>query len=204
MYKALEDERLEMLKEGDMKPITNNKSTKAESYSSPHSMTETLKRDVSPPPSYSQSNSTNTIMTQHSVSSSYIPKRYDTVAPPKNYSFMSIFKSESHSQASKDAYNLCKLEREVDKRWPTAKDRDIIQRYWKATRMDVYWNDLYDTNPTLFEKMMKKGYMEPIPVQWITSRKLTWKYPPGNPYESPAEKRLYYYMNNGMVLFCSL
>ena len=72
-------------------------------------------------------------------------------------------------------------------------------RYWTATRMIKHWNWLLAEHPRQFKKHLEKGYMEPIPTAWVKSRYLAWPYPEGSTYENPAEKRLYYLLNNGVL-----
>lgn len=77
--------------------------------------------------------------------------------------------------------------------------RDMIARYWVATRMDAHWNHLLQSQPNQFRRNVEQGYCEPIPTEWVRSRRLAWSYPEGSTFENPAEQRLYYYLNNGMA-----
>lgn len=76
---------------------------------------------------------------------------------------------------------------------------DMVLRYWQATRMQQHWEYLRTQHPRQFKKYMKKGYMEPIPTAWVQSRRLAWPYPEPSTFENPAEKRLYYLLNNGVT-----
>lgn len=74
---------------------------------------------------------------------------------------------------------------------------EMVMRYWLATRMQQHWEYLRTHHPKQFEKYMTKGYMEPIPTSWVQSGHLAWTYPDPSYWETRAEKRLYYLLNNG-------
>jgi hypothetical protein len=84
-------------------------------------------------------------------------------------------------------------------RWgpPGSPVSEIVARYWVATRMQKHWEYLREQHPRQFRKHLDYGYMEPIPTRWVQTRELAWQYPEGSYWETPAEKRLYYLLNNG-------
>lgn len=47
--------------------------------------------------------------------------------------------------------------------------------------------------------MIKSGYCEPIPTAWVRNRRLAYLNPEGSYFETPAEERLYYFLNNGRM-----
>jgi hypothetical protein len=75
--------------------------------------------------------------------------------------------------------------------------REIVARYWKATHMKNHWETMRYDHPHRFKSQVQKGYCEPIPTLWVQNRILAEPYPETYPYETPAEERLYYYLNNG-------
>lgn len=86
-------------------------------------------------------------------------------------------------------------------RWgsPNSPVYEMAMRYMVATRMQQHWEYLGSQHPNNFKKFLSKGYMEPIPTEWVRSRKLAYAYPEGSYWETPAEKRLYYLLNNGVM-----
>ena len=89
----------------------------------------------------------------------------------------------------------------ITQRWgsPNHEVYRMVQRYWKSQRITEHWLHLYQHDPKKFKKYMKKGYMEPIPVQWVLDQRLAWPYPEGSYWETPAEKRLYYTLNHARL-----
>ena len=75
----------------------------------------------------------------------------------------------------------------------------MVMRYWVSTRMQQHWEYLRTQHPKQFKKQMEKGYMEPIPTAWVQNRRLAYLYPEPSYWETPAEKRLYYLLNNGVM-----
>jgi hypothetical protein len=75
----------------------------------------------------------------------------------------------------------------------------MAMRYMNTTRMRQHWETLSEQHPRDFEKYLNKGYMEPIPTAWVQTGRLAYQYPEGNYWETPAEKRLYYLLNNGVM-----
>lgn len=63
--------------------------------------------------------------------------------------------------------------------------------------MQQHWDYLRTHNPRQFQHYMEKRYMEPIPTSWVRDNHLAWRYPEYMNWETPAEKRLYYLLNNG-------
>lgn len=76
---------------------------------------------------------------------------------------------------------------------------EMVRRYWMATRMEQHWEYLRVQHPKQFKKYLNKGYMEPIPTSWVQNRQLAYLYPEPSYWETPAEKRLYYLLNNGVM-----
>jgi hypothetical protein len=89
----------------------------------------------------------------------------------------------------------------MQQRWgmPGTLMYDMVMRYWVATRMQQHWEYLRREHPRDFKKHLIKGYMEPIPTSWVQNRRLAFPYPEGSYWETPAEKRLYYLLNNGTM-----
>jgi hypothetical protein len=87
------------------------------------------------------------------------------------------------------------------RRWGPAEEEtyQIAMRYIVATRMTQHWEGLALNSPGEFEKHLGEGYMEPIPVAWVQDRRLASQNPEGSRWETPAEKRLYYLLNNGVL-----
>ncbi|KAJ7759801.1 hypothetical protein DFH07DRAFT_741079 [Mycena maculata] len=87
------------------------------------------------------------------------------------------------------------------RRWgpPESETFQIAMRYIVATRMTQHWEGLALHSPDEFVKHLEQGYMEPIPVAWVQDRRLAWEYPEGARWETPAEERLYYMLNNGVM-----
>jgi len=94
---------------------------------------------------------------------------------------------------------LDKTNRVMEQRWgpPESERYEMVMRYWVSTRMDEYWNYLRNHHPNEFQRRIKKGYMEPVPTRWIQNRYLATSYMEGSYWENPAEKRLYFVLNNG-------
>lgn len=42
---------------------------------------------------------------------------------------------------------------------------DMVQRYWNSQRTGEHWRNLYQNEPKNFMKYLKKGYLEPIPLE---------------------------------------
>ena len=86
-------------------------------------------------------------------------------------------------------------------RWgpPGSPTYEMVMRYWAATRMHQHWEYLRVQHPRQFKNHIDKGYMEPIPTAWVRNRKLAYLYPEPSYWETPAEKRLYYLLNNGVM-----
>ena len=80
---------------------------------------------------------------------------------------------------------------------PRSPTQELVMRYWISTRMQEHWEYLKVHHPWEFKRYLKKGYMEPIPTRWVQTQRLAWQYPEGSFWETPAEKRLYYCLNNG-------
>lgn len=103
------------------------------------------------------------------------------------------------SSDDKGKTNLDKANQLMEQRWgpPGSEQYEMIMRYWVSTRMDEYWNYLRNHHPNEFKRRIKKGYMEPVATRWIASRYLATPYSEGSYWENPAEKRLYFMLNNG-------
>ena len=110
--------------------------------------------------------------------------------------FFSAFGGESKSTEQKREEKGNEL---MVRRWgPLGSPRyEIVMRYWSATRMQQHWEYLRTHHPREFERYMGKGYMEPIPTSWVKSRRLARLYSDYSSWETRAEKRLYYLLNNG-------
>ncbi|KAJ7801492.1 hypothetical protein B0H13DRAFT_2498331, partial [Mycena leptocephala] len=86
-------------------------------------------------------------------------------------------------------------------RWgaPESETYQIAMRYIVATRMTQHWEGLALNSPGKFVKHLEQGYMEPIPVAWVQDLRLAFQYPESSRWETPAEERLYYVLNNGVM-----
>jgi hypothetical protein len=87
------------------------------------------------------------------------------------------------------------------RRWgaPESETYQIAMRYIVATRMTQHWEGLALNSPGKFVKHLEQGYMEPIPVAWVQDLRLAFQYPESSRWETPAEERLYYVLNNGVM-----
>ena len=103
-------------------------------------------------------------------------------------------KSKSTEQSKEEKGNALMV-----RRWgpPGSPRYEMVMRYWSATRMQQHWDYLRYHHPKNFKHYMEKGYMEPIPTSWVMNGNLAWLYPETSPWETRAEKRLYYLLNNG-------
>ncbi|MCJ1477643.1 hypothetical protein MMC13_006316 [Lambiella insularis] len=108
---------------------------------------------------------------------------------------------DSKTPQEKQQLIMAKADNSMNLRWgpPGTQTRDMVARYWVATRMQQHWEFLHAQHPRQFKKHLEKGYMEPIPTAWVMSRRLAYLYPEGSYFETPAEKRLYYLLNNGVM-----
>ena len=86
-------------------------------------------------------------------------------------------------------------------RWGPSADPcyEMVMRYWLATRMQQHWERLRAHNPWRFWYYMEKGYMEPIPTSWVESRYLASRCLDWSSWETLAEERLHYLLNNGVT-----
>ncbi|CAF1462368.1 unnamed protein product, partial [Didymodactylos carnosus] len=89
----------------------------------------------------------------------------------------------------------------MQKSWgaPGTPTRELVMRYWIATRTKDHWESLYKNSPHEFKKYLRKGYMEPIPIEWVRTQKLAWQYPEFSYWETKGEKRLYYILNHALA-----
>ena len=96
---------------------------------------------------------------------------------------------------------MSKSDNLMEQRWgaPGNITYEMVMRYWVATRMQQHWEYLHANHPRQFKKYLEKGYMEPIPTAWVQSNQLAYIYPEDSYWETPAEKRLYYLLNNGVM-----
>ena len=76
---------------------------------------------------------------------------------------------------------------------------EMVMSYMKGTRMTQYWQAMGEQDSIKFVKYLNKGYMEPIPIAWVQIKVLAFQYPEGSYWETPAEERLYYLLNNGVM-----
>lgn len=83
-------------------------------------------------------------------------------------------------------------DRMMQRRWGPrgSEGYEMIMRYWIATRMQQHWEYLRREHPNEFSRLFQKGYMEPVPTQWVYNRRLAIAYAEGSYWETPAEKRL--------------
>lgn len=115
--------------------------------------------------------------------------------------FFSSLLGESKSADQKRADNVTTAGALMRQKWgpedsPTF---TLVMKYIVATRMQEHWEYLGSQHPRQFKRHLYKGYMEPIPTAWVINRKLAYLYPEGSYWEGPAEKRLYYLLNNGVL-----
>ncbi|KAF8928910.1 hypothetical protein EDD21DRAFT_373170 [Dissophora ornata] len=115
--------------------------------------------------------------------------------------FFSAFGGDHKTKEEKMQENLAKAEELMQKRWGMrgSVEFETILRYWVATRMQQHWEYLRREEPRKFKKFLMKGYMEPVPTMWVQDRRLACLNPEGSYWETPAEKRLYYLLNNGVM-----
>ena len=108
---------------------------------------------------------------------------------------------DSKTPEEKTQQIMAKADALMRSRWgpPGTPVYEMVMRYWVATRMQQHWEFLHAKHPRQFKKHLEMGYMEPIPTAWVTSRYLAFVYPEGSYWETPAEKRLYYLLNNGTM-----
>jgi hypothetical protein len=116
-------------------------------------------------------------------------------------SFLSKFGPNSQTGEEKTQSNMAKADELMTERWgpPGSPVRELVLRYWIATRMREHWEYLREGHPRQFRKHLDYGYMEPIPTQWVRDRRLACLYPEFSLFETPAEERLYYLLNNGVM-----
>ncbi|KAJ7743224.1 hypothetical protein DFH07DRAFT_835644 [Mycena maculata] len=94
--------------------------------------------------------------------------------------------------------NIARADEVMCRKWgpPNSETYQIAMRYIVATRMKKYWEAVALNSPGEFQKRVEKGYLEPIPLAWVQYCRLAQQYPEGSRWETPAEKRLYYVLNN--------
>ncbi|OZJ03676.1 hypothetical protein BZG36_03533 [Bifiguratus adelaidae] len=111
----------------------------------------------------------------------------------------SAFRGYSKTNADKIQERLANAEALMRRRWGTPESPvyEMAMRYHLATRMKEHWQYLAEYHPRTFQRYLSRGYMEPIPTLWVQTRELAYLYPEGSYWETPAEKRLYYLLNNG-------
>jgi hypothetical protein len=115
--------------------------------------------------------------------------------------FFSSLGGDPRSKEQKAQERIARASELMQQRWgpPGSPVYEMVMRYMKATRMTAYWEMLGEQHPREFAKYLDKGYMEPIPTAWVQTRQLAYQYPEGSYWETPAEKRLYYLLNNGVM-----
>ena len=119
----------------------------------------------------------------------------DAATTPKQ-SLSTIFHSWMKKKSNENDLDSFMLEH-----WgaPGTTVREIIMRYWMATRTMEHWKYLYTHQHADFRKYFRKGYMEPIPIEWVRTQRLAWKYPEYSQWETAGEKRLYYILNHALL-----
>lgn len=97
--------------------------------------------------------------------------------------------------------HIARADAVMRRKWgpPESETHRMAMRYIVATRMIQYWEALALSSPGEFQKRVEKGYLNPIPVAWVYDRRLARLYPEGSYWETPAEKRLYFLLNNGVM-----
>ena len=131
-----------------------------------------------------------------------VPPPAPTDTPSGGFRRMSIFGFGSgKSKEEKIEGKVTKADGLMRQRWgpPGSPTSEMVRRYWMATRMEQHWEYLRGQHPRQFKKYLDKGYMEPIPTSWVQNRQLAYLYPEPSNWETPAEKRLYYLLNNGVM-----
>ncbi|MCJ1382281.1 hypothetical protein MMC17_005394 [Xylographa soralifera] len=115
--------------------------------------------------------------------------------------WFSALGGDSKTPMEKKQQIMAKADSLMSDRWgpPGSQRREMVARYWTATRMFHHWMFLHGQHPRQFRKYLEKGYMEPITTAMVRTRELAYLYPEGSYYETPAEKRLYYLLNNGVM-----
>lgn len=110
-------------------------------------------------------------------------------------------KTDSRPPEEKRAAVMANADALMQQRWGPhgTLTREMVLRYWNATRMTQHWEYLRSDHPRRFKRMLTSGYMEPIPTKWVQDRRLAWNYPEFSTFENAAEERLYYLLNNGVM-----
>jgi hypothetical protein len=108
---------------------------------------------------------------------------------------------ESKTPEEKKAAIILKSDERMRQRWgdPEGTTYEMIMKYWVATRMVGHWEYLHDHHPRQFKRHMEMGYMEPVPTQWVQNRYLAMQLGEQSYWETLAEQRLYYLLNNGVL-----
>ncbi|CAD6575860.1 MAG: hypothetical protein ASARMPRED_007488 [Alectoria sarmentosa] len=130
------------------------------------------------------------------------PPPAPTDTPSGGFRRLSIFGlGGGKSKEEKIEQKVTKADGLMRQRWgpPGSPTSEMVRRYWMATRMEQHWEYLRGQHPRQFKKYLDKGYMEPIPTSWVQNRQLAYLYPEPSNWETPAEKRLYYLLNNGVM-----
>jgi hypothetical protein len=122
------------------------------------------------------------------------------VAPKKG--FLSTLKDSlgGHSPEQRQYY-IQECVYEEHQRWPTEQKREIAKRYQAVVGISHLSAEFDKT----YLEFLRKGYFEPIPLEWATSNwnPLTQE-TPGSQYEDGAgiKTRLTSYMTSQYILYC--
>lgn len=106
-----------------------------------------------------------------------IPTPVPTETPSSGSRRFSIFGFGSgKTKEQKTEEKVLKVDGLMHQRWgpPGSPTSEMVRRYWRATRMEQYWEYLRLQHPKQFKKYLEKGYMEPIPVCTISERSSTF------------------------------
>lgn len=158
---------------------------------------------LGPPPSKLQrgQSSLTQSTTTSSVSTAATSQPSESRRPSMFQRLTSKLSGDSRTPQEKQVDTMVKADELMQQRWgpPSSQTYEMVMRYWVATRMESHWSYLRAQHPRRFKKSLNKGYMEPIPTQWVRDRRLAFPYPEFSTYENAAEERLYYLLNNGVM-----
>jgi hypothetical protein len=116
-------------------------------------------------------------------------------------SLLSSLGGDSKSKEQKAQGRFASASELMQQKWspPGSPVNETVMHCMKANRTTAYWEMLGELHPKEFSKYLHKAYMEPIPTAWVQTRQLAYQYPEGSYWETPAEMRLYYLLNNGVM-----